>query len=61
MAATFSPFDKVTVEVEKDDITYTYGGMVICTFEEDSTEMVGVSLLNSDGVMYFESTDVTAI
>lgn len=61
MASTFKPFDKVTVEIEKDDITYTYGGTVICTYEEDSTDMVGVSLLNSNGVMYFEDTDVTAI
>lgn len=61
MASSFKPFDKVTVEIEKDDITYTYGGTVICTYEEDSTDMVGVSLLNSNGVMYFEDTDVTAI
>ena len=61
MATSLKPFDKVTVEIERDNITYTYGGTVICTYEEDSTDMVGVSLLNRDGVMYFEDSDVTAI
>lgn len=59
---TLNPFTQVTVEVEKDNITYTYGGTVICTYtNSDNEDMVGVSLLNSDGVVYFKSSDVQAI
>lgn len=57
-----SPFDKVTVDIEKDGITYTYGGTVICTYEdEDNEQMCGVSLLNSDGVVYIKQSDCQTI
>ena len=57
---SFSPFKQVTVDIEKDGITYTYGGTVICTYtNDDNDEMCGVSLLNSDGVVYMKQTDVT--
>ena len=57
MASSFKPFQQVKVTVEEGDITYTYGGTVICTYEKDGADMVGVSLLNSNGVMYFDEND----
>lgn len=56
------PFDTVKVKITKNDIEYTYGGTVICTYTNEQGEsMVGVSLLNSDGVVYFKESDVEAI
>lgn len=57
-----NPFDTVKVKITKNDIEYTYGGTVICTFTNEQDEnIVGVSLLNSDGVVYFKESDVEAI
>ncbi len=56
------PFDKVKVTVTKDDIDYTYGGTIICTYTDESgTSMVGVSLLNNDGVVYLKESEVESI
>lgn len=57
MASSFKPFQQVKVTIEKDDITYTYGGTVICTYEKDGADIVGVSLLNNSGIMYFDEND----
>lgn len=56
-----NPFDKVTYTITKDDIEYTYGGTVICTYTEDGEDMVGVSLLNNSGVVYVKASEVTKI
>ena len=56
------PFDTVKVKITKNDIEYTYGGTVICTYTNEQDEnMVGVSVLNSDGVIYVKESDVEAI
>ena len=52
MASSFKPFQQVKVTIEKDDITYTYGGTVVCIYEKDGADIVGVSLLNNNGIMY---------
>lgn len=56
------PFDTVTVIITKDDIDYTYGGTIVCTYTDaDGIEMCGVSLANADGVVYMKQSDVTVI
>lgn len=55
------PFDNVTVVIVKNDIEYTYGGTIICTFESNGVDMCGVSLLNADGVIYVPQSEVTVI
>ena len=56
-----SPFDKVTYDIEKDDITYTYGATIVATYTEDSTAMAIISILGSDDVMHVEQSELTAI
>lgn len=56
-----NPFDKVTFEIEKDDTTYTYGGTIIATYTEDSTEMAIVSVLGSGDVLHVEQSELTAL
>lgn len=43
------PFDTVTVTITKDDIDYTYGSTIICTYTD------------ADGVVYMKQSDVEAI
>lgn len=52
-----TPFDKVTVDIEKDDITYTYGGTVICTYEIDSEEWCAIAVEGSDNVIHCKQSD----
>lgn len=56
-----NPFDKVTFDIEKDDITYTYGGTIMATYTENSTEMAIVSILGSGDVIHVEQSELTAI
>ena len=56
-----SPFDKVTFEIERNDITYTCGGTIMATYTEDSTEMAIVSVLGSGDVLLVEQSELTAI
>ncbi len=56
-----SPFDKVTFDIEKDDVTYTYGGTIIATYTLDSVEMAIVSILGSGDVVNCEQTELTAL
>ena len=52
-----TPFDKVTVDIEKDDITYTYGGTVICTYEKDSEEWCVIAIEGTDNVIHCKQND----
>ena len=56
-----SPFDKVTFDIDKNDITYTCGGTVMATYTEDSTEMAIVSILGSSEVLHVKQSELTAI
>lgn len=56
-----NPFDKVTYDMEKDDITYTYGATIVAIYTEDSTAMAIISILGSDDVMHVEQSDLTSI
>ena len=56
-----SPFDKVTFEIERNDITYTCGGTIMATYTEDSTEMAIVSVLGSGDVLHVEQSELTAV
>lgn len=57
-----SPYDKVTFEIEQDDITYTWGGTILATYtNDDNEEMAIVSGLNKDGVMTFKQSDLTTL
>ena len=56
------PFDTVKVKITKNDIEYTYGGTVICTYTNEQNEnMVGVSVLYCDSVLYLKESDVESI
>lgn len=56
-----NPFDKVTYDIEKGDITYTYGAMIVATYTDDAEAMAIISITGSDDVLRVKQSDLTAL
>ena len=54
-----NPFEQVSIEIEKDGITYTYGATIVATYTLDSEEMAIVSIQGSGDVIHCKQSDLT--